>query len=89
MSPRRLHPKGDQFYCTLSSQGKHYLVKGDIATQTATVLRENVECPSLSPNGTRIAYKNVCNPGIDHLAASRSAPCERTRHVPRPAAKCR
>jgi Tol biopolymer transport system component len=50
-------PKGDQFYCTLSSQGKHYLVKGDIASQTATVLRENVECPSLSPNGTRIAYK--------------------------------
>jgi hypothetical protein len=55
-------PKADQFYCTLSSQGKHYLVKGDVATQTATVLRENVECPSLSPNGTRIAYKKRLQP---------------------------
>lgn len=50
-------PKGDEFYCTLSSQSKHYLVKADIATRTATVIYENVECPSLSPDAKRIAYK--------------------------------
>jgi hypothetical protein len=45
------------FYCTLSSNKKHYLVKGDIAAHTATVIHENVECPSLSPDGLRVAYK--------------------------------
>lgn len=46
-----------QFYATLSTGGKHFLVRGDIAAKTMTVLHENVECPSLSPDGTRVAYK--------------------------------
>lgn len=50
-------PDNKNFYCTLSSQGKHYLVKGNIAARTATVIHENVECPSLSPGASRIAYK--------------------------------
>jgi hypothetical protein len=45
------------FYCTLSSANVHYLIKGDIAARTAVVLHENVECPSVSPDGTRVAYK--------------------------------
>ena len=45
------------FYCTLSSQRKHYLVRGDIGSRTVAVIRENVECPSLSPDGTKIAFK--------------------------------
>ncbi len=45
------------FYCTLSSAGAHYLIKGDIAARTAVVVHENVECPSVSPDGTRVAYK--------------------------------
>lgn len=45
------------FYATLSTGGKHYLVKGDIAGRTMSVIHENVECPSLSPDGTRVAYK--------------------------------
>jgi hypothetical protein len=45
------------FYATLSTGGKHLLVRGDIAARTMTVLHENVECPSLSPDGTRVAYK--------------------------------
>lgn len=45
------------FYATLKSQEKTYLVKGDIIAHKLTVLRENVECPSLSPDGTRIAFK--------------------------------
>ena len=82
-------PKGDQFYCTLSSQGKHYLVKGDIPSQTATVLRENVECPSLSPNGTRIAYKKRLQSGdriiwqlhVLHLASGRDTALDEERSV--------
>ncbi len=45
------------FYCTLSTAGAHYLIKGDIAARSAVVVHENVECPSLSPDGTRVGYK--------------------------------
>ncbi|MFJ3921940.1 TolB family protein [Streptomyces sp. NPDC090022] len=45
------------FYATLGTGGKTYLVRGDLAARTVTTLRENVECPSLSPDGTRIVFK--------------------------------
>ncbi|GAB3497295.1 TolB family protein [Amycolatopsis cihanbeyliensis] len=45
------------FYATMSSAGSTWLMRGDLATRTLTALRRNVECPSLSPDGTRIAYK--------------------------------
>jgi hypothetical protein len=48
---------GTSFYATLGTGGHTYLIKGDIARRTATVLRDGVECPSLSPDGTRIVYK--------------------------------
>ncbi|GAA3242214.1 PD40 domain-containing protein [Actinocorallia longicatena] len=45
------------FYATLATRGRTHLVRGDVAARTLTALRENVECPSLSPDGTRLAYK--------------------------------
>ena len=45
------------FYATLKTGRSTYLVKGDIRERTVTTLRTNVECPSLSPDGTRIAFK--------------------------------
>ncbi|MGH8791952.1 MAG: TolB family protein [Stackebrandtia sp.] len=45
------------FYATMSSAGKTWLMRGDLADRTLTTLRQNVECPSLSPDGDRIAYK--------------------------------
>ncbi|WP_392674793.1 TolB family protein [Streptomyces sp. LN785] len=45
------------FYATLATKGRTYLVRGDLRTRTLTMLRTNVECPSLSPDGSRIAYK--------------------------------
>jgi hypothetical protein len=47
----------ERFYATLGSGGKTYLIEGNIAARTARVLAENVECPSLSPDNTRIAFK--------------------------------
>lgn len=47
------------FYATLRNGNKTYLVQGDVAARTLTVLHENVECPSLSPDGTRIAFKKL------------------------------
>jgi len=45
------------FYATESTGGVYYLVRGDISAHRLVVLRAGVECPSLSPDGTRIAFK--------------------------------
>jgi Tol biopolymer transport system component len=38
-------------------------VQGDVAARKMTILHKNVECPSLSPDGTRIAFKKPIPPG--------------------------
>jgi hypothetical protein len=48
----------NRFYATLRTGGHYYLVEGDVRQRTMRVLRDRVECPSLSPDGTRIAYKS-------------------------------
>ena len=45
------------FYATESTGGVYYLVRGDVRARTMVTLRSGVECPSLSPDGTRIAFK--------------------------------
>jgi hypothetical protein len=47
----------DRFYATLGTGGHTYLVQGDVAARQVTVLRDGVECPSISPDGTRLAFK--------------------------------
>lgn len=51
----------NRFYATMSTGGHRYLVEGDFARRTVKPLVDNVECPSLSPDGTRIAYKAAVN----------------------------
>jgi hypothetical protein len=46
-----------RFYATLRTGDTTYLLEGDIPSRRARVLHENVECPSLSPDNKRIAYK--------------------------------
>jgi hypothetical protein len=48
----------NRFYATLRTEGHYYLVEGELRQRTMRVLRDRVECPSLSPDGTRIAYKS-------------------------------
>ena len=48
---------GNQFYATLATGGVPYLVRGDIGARRLEVLRAGVECPSLSPDGARIVFK--------------------------------
>jgi hypothetical protein len=48
----------NRFYATLRTGGHYYLVEGDVREKTMRVLRDRVECPSLSPDGKRIAYKS-------------------------------
>ena len=47
----------DRFYATMATGGKTYLIEGSVSARAARTLHENVECPSLSPDGTRLAYK--------------------------------
>ncbi|MGP3689080.1 hypothetical protein ACTVZO_31015 [Streptomyces sp. IBSNAI002] len=47
----------NRFYATVSTGGRTHLVEGDLGSWSAKALRENVECPSLSPDGTRVAFK--------------------------------
>ncbi len=48
---------GQRIYATLATGGETFLVEGRIDSREFKILRENVECPSLSPNGERIAFK--------------------------------
>ncbi|MGW0737500.1 TolB family protein [Streptomyces sp. NPDC002851] len=51
------------FYATVSTKGRTYLVRGDLRRWSARTLRENVECPSLSPDNTRLAFKKRVRKG--------------------------
>jgi uncharacterized repeat protein (TIGR01451 family) len=55
---------GNRFYATLKTKGQTYLVEGDIAARRVRLLWPNVECPSLSPDGTRIAFKKRVSGGL-------------------------
>ncbi|MGI8693487.1 MAG: TolB family protein [Geodermatophilaceae bacterium] len=50
---------GPLFYATMGTGGTTYLVEGDLDNQRMTVLQENAACPSVSPDGTRVVYKQV------------------------------
>ncbi|WP_436531158.1 hypothetical protein [Actinoplanes sp. HUAS TT8] len=47
----------DTFYATAASGKKTWLVQGSLSARTLTALREDAECPSLSPDRTRVAIK--------------------------------
>jgi dipeptidyl aminopeptidase/acylaminoacyl peptidase len=61
-------PDGNRFYATLGSKGKTYLVEADYRRYRGKTLRENVECPSLSPDGKRIAFKKKAADGVWRLS---------------------
>ena len=48
---------GDRFYATLGTGGTTHLVEGRVSTRRAEVVAEGVECPSLSPDQRRLAFK--------------------------------
>jgi hypothetical protein len=55
----------DRFYATAASAsaGKTWLMRGSLTGRILTSVRENAECPSLSPDGTKIAYKKRIGDG--------------------------
>jgi hypothetical protein len=77
----------DRFYATVSTGGKRYLVEGSLDDRSLRVLRENVECPSLSPDETRLAFKKRVGAPEDwrlhvlDLATMREHPLAETRSI--------
>ncbi len=47
----------DAFYATAASGGTTWLVHGSLSERRLDTIRTDAECPSLSPDGTRIVYK--------------------------------
>ncbi|GAA4014314.1 PD40 domain-containing protein [Allokutzneria multivorans] len=77
------------FYATVATGGRTHLVSGDYDTWDARALRENAECPSLSPDGKRLAFKkrvstDGARPWREHvldLATMTETPLAETRSV--------
>lgn len=74
---------GNRFYLTMASKGKTYLIEADYRDYRGTAIAENVECPSLSPDGRRIAYKQKVGNGVWRLAVLDLA-TRRITHPPEP-----
>ena len=49
--------QSDSFYATAASNGRTWLVKGSVSSRKLTAVHDGVECPSVSPDGKRIAFK--------------------------------
>jgi hypothetical protein len=49
--------RSGRFFATLRTGDTTYLLEGDVRSRQARVLHENVECPSISPDNQRLAYK--------------------------------
>ncbi|AJT62844.1 hypothetical protein T261_1156 [Streptomyces lydicus] len=79
----------NRFYATVSTKGKTYLVEGDMRKWAARTLRGNAECPSLSPDNTRLAFKKRVREGaadpwrlyVLDLRTLREHPLAETRSV--------
>jgi hypothetical protein len=51
------------FYATAATGGSTWLVRGDLVARTMTAVKETAECPSLSPDGSHVAYKKKVSTG--------------------------
>jgi dipeptidyl aminopeptidase/acylaminoacyl peptidase len=72
---------GNRFYVTLGSKGQTYLIEADYRRYRGDAILRNAECPSLSPDGQRIAFKQKNADGSWRLAVLNLA----TRRVTHPA----
>jgi hypothetical protein len=77
---------GDRFFATVGTRGTTYLLEGNVDARSARVRFEGVECPSLSPDGTKIVFKKRVASSkwrlhILDLATLREMPLGETRSV--------
>lgn len=55
----------NRIYATLGTRGRILLVAGDVAQREFQVIAEDIECPSLSPDESHIAFKKRFGSGFD------------------------
>jgi len=48
----------DRFYATVASAGVAHLIEGSLSGRRAALLHQDGECPSLSPDNKRLAFKH-------------------------------
>jgi hypothetical protein len=53
------------FYATLGTGGQTLLVRGAVGSERVDVVAPDVECPSLSPDNSRVAYKQRDGAGLN------------------------
>lgn len=51
------------FYATVATGGRTWLVEGDLGSRTLTSVSPDAECPAVSPDGSRVAFKVDVDPG--------------------------
>lgn len=56
--------QSDSFFATAASSGRIWLVKGSLTSRILTAVHDGVECPSVSPDGTRLAFKKNLGDGL-------------------------
>ena len=71
----------ETFYATVATGGRTWLVEGDLTERTLTSVSADAECPALSPDGSRVAFKVDVDPGravVWQIAVQDLATGERT-----------
>ena len=79
----------DRFYATLGTAGETFLIEARVSTKRGTELRSGIECPSLSPDRTRVVFKKrtmssmrlVWRPAVLDLATGRETVLAETRSM--------
>jgi hypothetical protein len=84
-------PDSDRFWATVSSDGRTWLVEGDARERRLRVLAADAECPSASPDGSRLVYKQRRSGGfgqpdrfglvVHDLASGTRRPLDDAGHV--------
>ena len=70
----------DTFYATAASGSTTWLMRGSLKTKSMISLRTDAECPSLSPDQTKVAYKKrLGQQGARRVAARRTGSPDRKR----------
>jgi len=83
--PLLIDALGEEFFKPLGTMTTTYLVEGSISRRTARVLLEGVECPSLSPDETKIAFKHLVGQGDESPCRRHDDEHRADKHVPVPA----
>ena len=71
----------ETFYATVGTGDRTWLVEGDLTERALTSVSRDAECPALSPDGARVAFKVDVDPGapvVWQIAVQDLATGERT-----------